>query len=318
MDISSQPKLIAIRKHAISILQGPLPFDLYVKLNDNKFTKVFNAQTALDSNRFDGYLQKGIDRFYISESSREQYLKSSVDYLKSQKSLEIYLQNETRQLLDDVTEQCVNEIYTKMKITASVADSVQFVVKIYVDLIREYASLLPELLIMARGKKNLAKHAIMTSIFSTLLAQAYDNKNVALCYNCALGGLLHDIGLSFFKNNVDEHNEGLAPAILKELFKHPIFGAQLVSQIPNLPYDVRLAVLQHHEGYDGLGYPQGLAKESISLTARIVAIAEEFVALVTGAGSHIALPPNLAAHTLARSTRLDPHLYSLFAKMLKL
>jgi HD-GYP domain-containing protein (c-di-GMP phosphodiesterase class II) len=70
-----------------------------------------------------------------------------------------------------------------------------------------------------------------------------------------------------------------------------------------------LAVIrQHHERYDGGGYPDGLAGEQISLAARIVAVADVWDALTSDRAYRAAWPPDRAlAHLEAgRGTHFDP------------
>lgn len=92
------------------------------------------------------------------------------------------------------------------------------------------------------------------------------------------GGLLHDIG-----------KIGIPPAILDKKGKltdeeravmqeHPVIGARILEPIEAY---ARFApvVLQHHEWFDGSGYPDGVAGESISLYARVYAVADVYDAL---------------------------------------
>ncbi|MEW6721237.1 MAG: HD domain-containing phosphohydrolase [Thermodesulfobacteriota bacterium] len=94
------------------------------------------------------------------------------------------------------------------------------------------------------------------------------------------GGLLHDIG-----------KLGIPPAILDKpgklteeefavIRRHPSSGAEILRPIPSLGKIIPI-VEQHHERFDGSGYPVGLAGEAISLNARIVAVADVADALST-------------------------------------
>jgi HD-GYP domain-containing protein (c-di-GMP phosphodiesterase class II) len=87
------------------------------------------------------------------------------------------------------------------------------------------------------------------------------------------GGLLHDLG-----------KLGIPPAILDKpgklteeeyavIKRHPSAGAEILSPIPSMGKILPI-VLQHHEQFDGSGYPLGLAGEAISLHARILSVAD--------------------------------------------
>jgi putative nucleotidyltransferase with HDIG domain len=89
-----------------------------------------------------------------------------------------------------------------------------------------------------------------------------------------LAGLVHDIG----KLSVPEHvlkKPSLLTAEEFEIMKsHPACGAQMLE--PLQVKAIARIVRHHHERYDGKGYPEGLAGDSIPLGARIVAVAECF------------------------------------------
>ena len=315
--MSEMLRLMPIRTFALPKINGPLPFDLYVQLGQDQSTKVFNAQDPLELARFESYVLKGIRHFYIPENQRQLFLNAGVDILREIKRTNGFDSEDAQQILDEVTEQCLLDIYGKMQLTPDTDKALKLVVQSYVDITNNQKHLLPALLTLARKKPEMSKHAIMTSLFSSLLAQAHDPENTDLAYICAYAGILHDIGFSLLKTTDDEHKIGLPPNVRSEIQKHPGLGAQIVGKVPGFPSEVRTAILQHHEGYDGSGYPAGLEKEMISLPARIVAIAEDFVSLITGAGQNFPLPPNLAVHALSRNARLDPYLHSTLTRLLK-
>jgi putative nucleotidyltransferase with HDIG domain len=81
------------------------------------------------------------------------------------------------------------------------------------------------------------------------------------------GALLHDIGL--LKMDLQEYQD-------KEKFKlHPTLGADMVRDITQWK-DVTSIIRDHHERYDGKGYPAGLSGQEISLGARVIGLAEAF------------------------------------------
>lgn len=92
------------------------------------------------------------------------------------------------------------------------------------------------------------------------------------------GGLLHDIGKLGIPNRILEKGTKLTEPDKIMLRKHPTLGARILEPISSYT-EVMLIVRQHHENYDGSGYPQGLAGEEISFFSRIFAVADRFEAL---------------------------------------
>src|SRR5207302_6616179 len=70
----------------------------------------------------------------------------------------------------------------------------------------------------------------------------------------------------------------------------------------------------HHEGYDGRGYPDGLAGTAIPLAARVLALADSFDALTDHRPYHGPLSRDRALHEIARhaGTQFDPGLATIF------
>jgi putative nucleotidyltransferase with HDIG domain len=93
-------------------------------------------------------------------------------------------------------------------------------------------------------------------------------------------GLLHDIGKVRTPRQILNKPEKLTEEELDIIRKHPEDSSRILE--PITPYrDIIPAVLQHHERFDGKGYPRGLSGGSISLCGRILAVADSFDAMVS-------------------------------------
>ena len=89
-------------------------------------------------------------------------------------------------------------------------------------------------------------------------------------------GLLHDVGKLLIPDAILNKPGRLTAAEYEEVCKHPDYGRGMVAPlIPWLGESAR-AVWEHHERWDGGGYPAGLAGLDIALAARIVAVADTF------------------------------------------
>lgn len=93
-------------------------------------------------------------------------------------------------------------------------------------------------------------------------------------------GMLHDIGKVVVPSQILRSKDDLTDDDLVALARHAEAGVRLGIGIEFLRAALD-GVAHHHERFDGLGYPSGLAGEAIPLTARIVAVADCFEALTT-------------------------------------
>jgi putative nucleotidyltransferase with HDIG domain len=92
--------------------------------------------------------------------------------------------------------------------------------------------------------------------------------------------LLHDIGKIGVSSGILNKNEGLTTEEFRLIEEHPRIGARILEPIAAYA-EVIPIVLQHHERYDGSGYPAGLSGNAIVFGARIVAVADVFDALIS-------------------------------------
>jgi HD-GYP domain-containing protein (c-di-GMP phosphodiesterase class II) len=91
-------------------------------------------------------------------------------------------------------------------------------------------------------------------------------------------GLLHDIGKIMIDMSVLNKTDELTSKEWEIMRAHPVNGAEMIAGVPLLK-KARTLVLYHHERFDGRGYPEGLKGEDIPLSARIIAVANEFDAM---------------------------------------
>lgn len=104
-----------------------------------------------------------------------------------------------------------------------------------------------------------------------------------------IGSLLHDIGKIGVPDIILGKAGRLTPQEYMQIKQHPIIGRYILEQVPQLR-DGLAAIGQHHEHLDGSGYPDQLAGDQISLTARIVAVADVFDAMTSDRPYRNALP----------------------------
>ncbi|HHQ49210.1 MAG TPA: response regulator, partial [Acidobacteria bacterium] len=93
-------------------------------------------------------------------------------------------------------------------------------------------------------------------------------------------GLVHDLGLMFVPDAVVTKPGPLSDEEWTRIRQHPEAAEDVLAGIPELAAAAP-AVLHHHERWDGSGYPEGLAGDSIPVEARILAVADAFSAMTT-------------------------------------
>ena len=125
-----------------------------------------------------------------------------------------------------------------------------------------------------------------------------------------LAGRLHDLGMVGVGLELPLRRGALTDAERQRARQHAAIGADLLRTLPAgvVPAEVVLAVLHHHEQWNGRGYPDGLAGEAIPELARILACAEVMVAKMSARSYRGAMDPTTALRFLeeASGTEFDP------------
>jgi diguanylate cyclase (GGDEF)-like protein/PAS domain S-box-containing protein/putative nucleotidyltransferase with HDIG domain len=126
-------------------------------------------------------------------------------------------------------------------------------------------------------------------------------------------GLLHDIGKITISNGVLEKNGPLDAAEWEEIKRHPETAYRILCGVAEMA-DLADAVRQHHERWDGKGYPKGLRGEEITLAARIICVADSFDAMTSERPYRSGMPVQKAREELQRQmgTQFDPEIVRIF------
>ena len=128
-------------------------------------------------------------------------------------------------------------------------------------------------------------------------------------------GLMHDIGKIGIDERILNKKTTLNKSEWNAVKKHSEIGYRILSSINELSR-VAEHVLEHHERWDGKGYPKGLKGEEISIEARIVNIADTFDAMTGPRPYKEPLTEQEAIQELIdnKGTQFDPELVDIFIK----
>ena len=159
----------------------------------------------------------------------------------------------------------------------------------------------------------MAKSAVNIAILSALMAHELKLPNHKVL-NVIIGALLHDAGMLRLPKEITEKKGELSEEERQTMRSHPLVAYKIVTKELNYNDDVGDIVLQHHERWDGQGYPNRIAGAKIELGARIVSIADAFEAMITQKPYRNPLVGYQAMKNLLadNSRRFDPDLLKAF------
>ncbi len=131
-------------------------------------------------------------------------------------------------------------------------------------------------------------------------------------------GLLHDVGKIGISSGVLCKPSILSPEEYNEIKLHPLKGYEILKPIRSF-IDLAEIVLQHHERFDGSGYPRGIRGDEIFLEARILAVADAYQAMTSSRPYRKGLPAEQALQEIRKGSggQFDPEIAALFINMLE-
>lgn len=128
-----------------------------------------------------------------------------------------------------------------------------------------------------------------------------------------LAGRLHDIGKALIPESIWTKQAKLSDEEWQLVRQHPVYGWRLAKTVPGLT-TVAEIVRQHHERFDGNGYPDGLAGSGIRIEARILAVCDSWAAMLANRTYKAGLSEQEASEELlrGRGSQFDPQVVDVF------
>ena len=157
-----------------------------------------------------------------------------------------------------------------------------------------------------------AGHCGRVADYACMLAEAAGFTGRDLVW-IRMGAFLHDVGKTAVPEGILNKPGKLDEAEWAAMQRHTVVGDEIVSEL-NFPFDIRPIVRNHHERWDGTGYPDGLKGSAIPVTARILCVADVYDALTTTRSYRACFSHDqaLAVMDAMAGADLDPALYALF------
>ena len=132
-------------------------------------------------------------------------------------------------------------------------------------------------------------HSVNVAVLSIIIGVRLDMPRNEL-YRLGLSALLHDIGKVFIPKEIIDKKCKLTNEEFDKIKKHTTYGYNYLRDKFDIPSKSYLGALQHHEKYDGTGYPECTKGENISNFGRIISVADVYDALTSDRPYRKAMP----------------------------
>ncbi len=284
-------KYIAITKRAI-IENTVTEFDLFLKSYVNghvKYILFSRGNEQFTPERKEELLSKNVQEFYISTEDTDKYLryqKKNLKYIVEDSNKSSHeISGALYQIASNLTQDIMNDPASRQNIQRT-SEWVNNTISHITQNENTFSSLL-EVTSHDYQKYPLS---INVSIIGLLFGRYLSLKQHEL-NSLGKGLLLHDIGKVTLPAELIHKHENLTKEEFNKIKKHPKAGLDLLEHNTNIDSLSLKVVIQHHENYDGSGYPYGLEGRDIHLFGHISRIIDAYDVMTSNRPSATAMGP---------------------------
>lgn len=257
--------------------------DLYLQTvtnNEIKYLLYCKGNKLFDDERKESFVKKNINKIYVAKNGNAQYLRYIESNLEQIVHDEVTAKHERIRIIYDVAINLLRDATEGSNIFVNIERSKDWVTVVLDFMLRdkEVSSHLKKILAY---NGNVFNHSVNTAVIGLLFGYHLGiSANDLLVLGTGL--FLHDIGkIRIDPYMVKKDFENLTKEEKELLRKHTDLGFIHLSNSGNLVREACLIAKQHHEHYNGKGYPGGLKGEEIHYYSRITRILDEFETIMS-------------------------------------
>ena len=173
--------------------------------------------------------------------------------------------------------------------------------KLYLDSKEQYYKIIQTLTATIEAKdKYTVGHSLRVAYYVERIAKKL-RFSPGRIESLKVAALLHDIGKIGINDSILQKPGKLTKDEWAKIMEHPRIGLKILDEVSFNP-TIKNAILQHHEKYDGSGYPEGLAGDQISLDAYILGAADAYDAMTSDRPYRSALTKEQAVAVLKKES----------------
>ncbi len=253
-------------------------FDIYIKLSDNKYLKILHTGDTFSKERLDKYKnEKKVESLYFHNNDRRKFIQYNNFLTKKLIDNQLVPAYNKVNSLKNVTEKFIEEAFT-VGIKPLVLDQGKEVCESVFKLVETQADLYSVLKSYQNFDPSAYSHAFLVTLYTTAIIKQFEWQSKATIEAAAMACMFHDVGKSLLpKEFVGLSTKNMTPEQFEQYQKHPELGYQLVENNRGLNNSVKQIILQHHEAFDGTGFPFQKKGNKILTLANIVCLADDFV-----------------------------------------
>lgn len=274
-----------------SLQEASFPdFSLYQFIREqNVYILYRSADLEFNAENLQKLTDNRIAELYIRAEQKEQYFNYVIDNLSKILNSNDRSTHEKIEVITHLVQIIAQKVFND-PLNEEVPKQAYSIFSKTMDLIQDEPRSFIYLVEMLEDDYELYSHALNVSLYSLGIASTLNIFTQEELVELCMGALYHDIGKLHIPNYILSKKGPLTRDERKIIQTHPFVGLEIMMNFKPLSHLSKNVILQHHERFNGKGYPLGLSRNQIAPEAQIVAIADIFDAITTNRTFRRALP----------------------------
>lgn len=295
-----------------------LGFDLYLIHERGEAVLYRSSGAPYDLSDCDQLREQGIENFYVPNDQHRQFQAAMSGQMRDAYANPELEREDRVRIVRDTCAKLVED-FTNNPAFPGLSDTMAGIAGMLSAWCGEGDSQFGYLLDMAARDFATTTHMVNVGVGCTLLAAELLGPDHDLVRQMALGGLIHDVGKRDVPGEVLVQEGKLAQDEWELLRDHPASGANVLRELGGISEVAIDMVMNHHERFDGRGYPSGLEAEAISMPARICSVVDVYDALTASRPFRDPIAPAAVLEIMRRDAGrvFDPEVYSAWERVVE-
>lgn len=252
-------------------------FDIYIQIKKNKYLKILHAGDKFDKERLDRYKNdKKVEFLYFHVRDRRKFIQFTNHVAKKVVENKKIGAGTKMGLLKNLSEKYTEETFTQ-GLKPQIVDEGRQVCEHIFNFIEKEPDLHNLLKSYHDFDPEAVEHSFLVTLYASAIIKQFEWQSKATIETAAMACMLHDIGkMELPENLLAMQVEDMNEEQLTKYKLHPEIGSKIVEGNRLLNNSIKQIVLQHHENFNGTGFPNGLKGAQILTIANIIHLADDF------------------------------------------
>lgn len=270
-----------------------VPFDLYIRLSDQKFVKRIPAHEEIGQETLDALKEKGLTELFCEKKYNRDFSMMLINNMinKVDRPYDSFIEQLKAQ---DEVFGTTKEIIQNLGLSGRVVEVCETAIeKMCLDVLNEPDEFSAYLLAM-KNDKNLAFHFKLVNVTNYLGTQLIMEMNLPntdeQVKKFVFASYFCDMTLknpAFHYHRKAEDSEALTLEEQNEVNFHALQASELVSSYKDSPKEVSLIIRQHHGSFSGIGFPQEKSNQLLPLSKILIVSQELAFSILTNADTPV-------------------------------